>query len=83
MVFGKINQYRVEADGLSLARRLSGRGQQAPLQHGAFEVIVEQHPGNTVPSGEGAGVSAEETPRCLSDRGQQNLHTGIEEEMLE
>jgi hypothetical protein len=58
---GERQQGRVEADGLPLA-----------LQHGALQVVVEQHPRHAAKGLEGPGMAAQEV-----------LHAGVEEEAQE
>jgi len=59
-VAGQGQQHRVEADRITLA-----------LEHGALEVVVQQHPGQAQ-CGEGLDVAAQEA-----------VHAGIEEEAQE
>ena len=47
---GKRQQRGVEADGIPLA-----------FEHGAFEIVVEQHPRQTAPSPKGRLVAAQKT----------------------
>jgi hypothetical protein len=61
MVGGERQQRRVEADGVALA-----------FEHGALEVVVEQHPGDAAEGLEGFYVSAQEA-----------VHAGVHEEAQE
>ena len=58
VVRGEREQRRVEADGVALA-----------FEHGALEVVVEQHSADAVERSEGLHVTAQEA-----------VHAGVEEE---
>ena len=61
VVGGQGQQRRVEADRVALA-----------LEHGALEVVVQQHPGHAAEGGEGRDMAAQEA-----------VHAGVEEEAQE